>query len=109
MSRPGSSHANQHRWRIDMETETPKSAPILEIAWTRYANLDLAADRRTAGFYRIRKWIILLGVLATFFAIITQLYFRDFDLENMSAASPFPGFATLGIIVKVLFVATPVL
>ena len=40
-----------------METETPKPAPILEIAWTRYANLDLAADKRTAAFYSIRKWI----------------------------------------------------
>ena len=92
-----------------METEAPKPAPILEIAWTRYANLDLAADRRTAGFYRIRKWIIWLGVLATFFAIITQLFFRDFDLGNMFVSSPFPGYAILGIIVKVLFVATPVL
>src|SRR6185436_19009577 len=92
-----------------METEAPKPAPILEIAWTRYANLDLAADRRTAGFHKIRKWIIWLGVMATFFAIITQLFFRDFDLEKLTASSTFPGYATLGIIVKVLFVATPVL
>jgi hypothetical protein len=92
-----------------METEAPKHAPILEIAWTRYANLDLAADRRTAGFYKIRKWIIWLGVLATFFAIITQLFFRDFDLERLPTSSTFPFYATLGIIVKVLFVATPIL
>ena len=92
-----------------METENQKTAPILEIAWTRHANLDLAADRRTAAFYRMRKWITWLGVLATFFAIITQLFFREFDLEQLPTSSPFPGYATLGIIVKVLFVATPVL
>ena len=79
-----------------METETPKPAPILEIAWRRYADLDLAADRRTKAFYDIRKLITWLGVLATLFAILTQQFFSDTtSLE--------------GVIVKVLFVATPVL
>lgn len=80
-----------------METETPKNTPILEIAWTRYANLDLAADKRTKGFYDIRKWIIYLGVLATFFAILTQSLF------------PNGGGGIPGIILKVVFIATPVL
>lgn len=79
-----------------METEASK-APILEIAWTRYANLDLAADKRTKGFYDIRKWIIYLGVLATFFAILTQLLYPD------------GGGGIPGIILKVFFIATPVL
>jgi hypothetical protein len=83
-----------------METEAPKSAPILEIAWTRYANLDLAADRRTMGFYNIRKWIIYLGVVATFFAILTQLVFSEQQTGFM---------AILSVIVKVFFIATPVL
>ena len=60
-----------------MATESPKPAPILEIAWTRYANLDLAADRRTAAYYRIRRWIIILGVVATVFAVLTQLLTTD--------------------------------
>ena len=78
-----------------METETPRS-PILEIAWTRHANLDSAALRRTKSFYSIRQWITWLAVLATFLAIITQLYFSDTS-------------TLMGIIVKVLLVATPVL
>lgn len=78
-----------------METETTKS-PILEIAWTRYANLDSAASRRTRSFYNIRKWITWLAVLATFFAIVTQLYFSDTA-------------TVMGILVKVLLVSTPVL
>jgi hypothetical protein len=87
-----------------METETPKPAPILEIAWTRYANLDLAADLRTAAFYRIRRWITVLGVLATLFAIVTQLYFPKLDITP----EPFFGYYVLGLIVKIFFIAIPV-
>lgn len=80
-----------------METETPKPAPILELAWLRYADLDLAADRRTKAFYDIRKLIAWLGVLATLFAILTQQpIFKDTkSLEG--------GF------INILFIATPVL
>jgi len=79
-----------------METEAPKATPILNIAWTRYAHLDSAATRRTRAFYRIRRWIILLGVLATLLAIVTQMFFSD------SESLP-------GLIVKVFFVITPAL
>jgi len=84
-----------------METETPKPAPILEIAWTRHANLDLAADKRTAAFYTIRRRIIWLGVLATLLAIITQIYFLD--LKSLQGLM-----LILGIIVKFFFIATPI-
>jgi len=88
--------------KLIMDTETPKSAPILEIAWTRHANLDLAADRRTKAFYTIRRRIIWLGVLATLLAIITQLFFLDFEsLQGLELI--------LGLIVKVFFIATPIL
>ncbi len=79
-----------------METETPQATPILQIAWTRHANLDTTALRRTKAFYNIRKWITWLGVLATFFALITQLWFSDTS-------------SLMGIIVKVFLVSTPVL
>lgn len=79
-----------------METETPKTAPILNIAWARVANLDAISNKRSAGHYRARRWIAILSVLATLFAILTEKYFSD----NPSM---------LGLFVKVLFVATPVL
>lgn len=85
-----------------METVTPKAAPILEIAWTRHAHLDLAAGRRTKGFYNIRRWIIVFGVLATLFAILTQVFFPKLDdLQGLMLI--------LGITVKFLLIATPVL
>jgi len=78
-----------------MTVETSKRDPILEIAWQHYAELDLAADRRTKGFYNLRKWIAWLGILATLFAILTQV-------------QPFGDpLATLAI--RILFVAIPVL
>jgi len=80
-----------------METETPKQTPILEIAWLRHADLDLAADKRSKGFYNIRKWIAWLGVLATLFAIFTERQFFS------------PLSATLQVGADYLFVAIPVL
>jgi len=79
-----------------METETPKPAPILNIAWTRVAHLDALSKKRTRGHYRTRRWIAIFGVLATLFAILTERYFSD----NTSL---------LGVVTKALFVATPVL
>ena len=78
------------------ETETPKTAPILEIAWLRHADLDLAASRRTKAFYDIRKLIAWLGVLATLFAILTQLPL--FSQQSLQ-----------GLVVRIFFVAIPVL
>lgn len=79
-----------------METETPKTAPILNIAWTRVANLDAMSKRRARGHYRTRRWITLLGVFATLFAILTETFFSD----NTSL---------VGLLVKVLLFSTPVL
>src|SRR6266508_6689557 len=56
---------------ITMETQAPKT-PILELAWTRVAHLDDMSKRRTRGYHNIRRWIAILGVIATFLAIITQ-------------------------------------
>ena len=92
-----------------METETPKTAPILELAWLRHADLDSAATRRTTGFYSIRKWIAWLGILATLFAILTQQFFPAIDFDKPPETQPFVGYYTLGLVVKVLFIGIPVL
>ncbi|HMB24062.1 MAG TPA: hypothetical protein VKP08_14565, partial [Anaerolineales bacterium] len=79
-----------------METETPKAAPILNIAWTRYAQLNAVSSRRSRAHKRLRIWIAAMGILATLFAILTQAYFTD------QTSLP-------GVIVKVLFVSAPVI
>lgn len=80
-----------------MEQETTKQTPILEIAWLRLADLDLAADKRSKGFFTIRRWIAGLGILATLFAIFTERQVFT------------PLSATLQVGVDYLFVAIPVL
>jgi hypothetical protein len=89
-----------------METETsPKRARILEIAWQRYADLDLAADRRAKEFYTMRRWIIWLAVLATLFAILAQQFFPNSDIQD----PPFQGYFILSLVVKVLFITISLL
>src|SRR5215216_3379068 len=78
-----------------METEVQKTAPILEIAWTRYAQLDASSMRRTNAYKRLRVWIAALGVLATLLAILVTTYFGDAG-------------TLLGFIFKILFIITPI-
>lgn len=82
-----------------MQTEAPKTVPILNIAWTRYAFLDAASLRRSRANSRLRYWIIVLGVLATLFAILTQIFFSAPGAEGTLS----------GLTVKILFVTTPIL
>ena len=60
-----------------METEAPKNPPILEIAWTRYAQLNASSIRRTNAYKRLRIWIAVLSVLATLFSIIYATFFAN--------------------------------
>ncbi len=81
-----------------MESEKPKAAPILNIAWTRYAQLNAVALRRSRAHKRLRTWIAIMGILATLFAILTQLLFSDPELKSLA-----------GLVVKVLFVSAPII
>lgn len=85
-----------------METQAPKTAPILDIAWTRVANLDAMSKKRSAAHHRTRRWIGTLGVLATLFAIMTQLHVSENAGIPSLLQSP-----VLGLVAKALFVATP--
>jgi hypothetical protein len=82
-----------------MENETENRLPILELAWTRYAHFDAAAGGRNKSHMTFRKRIAILGVLATLFAILTQIY---------STIPVFFGREILGFVLKVVFIATPI-
>lgn len=57
-----------------METETPRTIPILQIAWTRFSELDVNSISRSKAYRNKRVWIAVLGVLATLFAILSQMF-----------------------------------
>lgn len=78
-----------------MTVEPQPKTPILKIAWTRYAQLDMLAEKQDAPFFRWRKWIAILGVLAALFAVTTQAY---------SDYLP----ATVTWILKLLLITTPI-
>ena len=63
-----------------METETPKPSPILNIAWARFSELDTTALARSKSHMRMRRWIVIVGILATLFAILSQSFPQDSGL-----------------------------
>jgi hypothetical protein len=80
---------------MNMAVEPQPTVPILNIAWTRYAQLDALSSKHSKPHYRWRRWISILGVLAALFAVITQVY---------SDYMP----ALLSLALKILLIATPI-
>lgn len=82
-----------------MQTQQPEQeqpTPILEIAWMRYAQLNVYAKKRTAANLRSRRWIGFFGVTATLFAILTEIFpARDYGL--------------LGLIFQGLLILSPIM
>ena len=78
-----------------MAVEQQPTVPILNIAWTRYAQLDALSNKHSKPHYKWRRWISILGVSAALFAVVTQAY---------SAYLP----AVLSVALKVLLIATPI-
>jgi len=85
-----------------METEVPKAKPILQVAWARFSELDVNALARTKSHLNKRIWIAVLGVLASLFAILSQIFpegsglvgwiFRFFLILTPLAASAMAAF-----------------
>jgi len=81
-----------------MAAETQPKVPILEVAWTRYGQLDEYSSVRSRPHARLRRWIAVLGVLATFFAVLTTVLGTVMPEKSLG-----------GVILKTLLVLTPIL
>jgi hypothetical protein len=79
-----------------METEQQQVTPILEVAWAKFAQLDAASSKRTKAHLNMRRWIAVLGVLATLLAIVTELF------GGQLLAIP-------KLILQIFLIATPIL
>lgn len=80
-----------------METDTPRAIPILQIAWARFSELDANAIARSKSHLGKRRWIAVLGVLATLFAILSQMFPADKEP------------ALLGLTFRILLILTPLI
>src|SRR5690349_9339038 len=78
-----------------MQTQSEQPTPILDIAWTHFAQLDEAASKRTKQYMRMRRWIAVLGVLATLLAILSQVFPYESGL--------------VGVIIRGFLIVTPIL
>ena len=83
-----------------METEAPRAKPILQVAWARFSELDVNSLARSKSHLGKRRWIAALGVLATLFAILSQMF-------------PYPPSdntpALLGLTFRILLILTPLI
>jgi hypothetical protein len=78
-----------------MQTQAEQPTPILETAWNHFAQLDEASSKRTKKYMHLRRWITILGVLATLLAILSQIFPWESGL--------------IGVIIRSLLVVTPIL
>ncbi len=69
-----------------MESATEISRPaILEKAWMHHAELDTNADKLSKRHLRLRKWVAILGIVATVLAIVTDVYSPEFPVTAQAA------------------------
>ena len=83
-----------------MEAEKSRVKPILQVAWARFSEFDANAVARSKSHLNKRRWIAVLGVLATLFAILAMLF--PYPPEENQLALP-------GIIFRILLVLAPLI
>jgi hypothetical protein len=79
-----------------MDTQPQQVTPILSTAWTRYAQFNDASLKRSKAYLRMRRWIIVMGILATMFAVLVEIY-----------PANYPAWGNL--ILKFFLIASPIL
>lgn len=83
---------------MEPNIQNQEPTPILQIAWTRYAQLNNFAKSRTKAHLNSRRWIGILGVVATLLAILVTVLPSDPENTNL-----------LLVTLKFLLVITPIL
>jgi hypothetical protein len=79
-----------------METQPQQATPILITAWTRYAQFNDASLKRSKAYLRMRRWIIVTGILAVMFAILVETYPANFPVLG-------------SFILKIFLIVSPIL
>lgn len=82
--------------RDTMDNQPESVTPILEVAWRKFAQYDDTSVKRTASFTRLRRWILIFGVLATLLSILTTIYPDEFFRPGL-------------LVLKIMLVASPII
>ncbi len=93
-----------------MESATNNSRPaILEKAWMHHAELDTNADKLSKHHLSLRRWVIILGVVATFLAIVTDTYSTFYESQCQVDSPPATCAVQLLATLRVLLILTPLI
>ncbi|MBN1667141.1 MAG: SLATT domain-containing protein [Anaerolineales bacterium] len=85
-------------------SELEQSKPtVLGQAWKRYAELDYNSQKERDAHFRIRRWIYVLSILATTFAILVDNFSNFFYFLGEGLARDIGE-----LIVKILLILTPI-
>lgn len=88
-----------------MEATNETSRPaILEKAWMHHAELDTNADRLSKRHLKLRQWVLILGIIATFLAIVTDIINTQCP-QGINEASC----TSIRAVLKVLLILTPLI
>ncbi len=82
-----------------MTPRTTRRSPVLQEIWQQFATYDYNANRSRRRFFRLRVWVLILGVAAT---VLALLYSAPAPVEDIVAL---PG---VKAVLRFLVVAAPV-
>ena len=92
---------------VEAPKVTPQVPPILHVAWERYAQLNTMSRQRSRAFRRLRIGVAVLGILATLFAIITELISEESGWLPASLSGLPEDQVEYGI--RVIFISIPII
>ncbi len=88
---------------MGFQTE-PKRSLVLETAWQRYAEFDANALTASQTHLKLRWWVMILSVVATLLAILTQIFSDPDSLLTNIFGSQSP---TIALIFRVGLIFVP--
>ncbi|MBL8050304.1 MAG: SLATT domain-containing protein [Anaerolineales bacterium] len=67
---------------MEPQAEYQEPTPILQIAWMRYAQLSAYSRKRKKANLNLRRWVTILGIVATFLALVVTTVPSEASLLN---------------------------
>src|SRR6185503_6728913 len=82
---------------MTMNSIIPEGSPILRSAWQLHADYNMNADMSVRRHWRLREWVIIISVIATLLAILSDIY----------RTTPFFG-ELIGQVLRIFLIIVPI-